>query len=90
MDWAHPFHLHGYFFQVLSIDGVPPAVREWQDTVDIHVEGETRIAIHFDERPGMWMTHCHILDHADAGMMTMVEVVDPATPGGGLGGASHH
>jgi len=73
-DFAHPMHLHGFFFQVLSMDGAPPAVREWKDTVDVHVEGETTIAVHFDERPGMWMLHCHILDHAEIGMMTMVHL----------------
>jgi FtsP/CotA-like multicopper oxidase with cupredoxin domain len=33
-----------------------------------------RLAVHFDERPGMWMFHCHILDHADAGMMRMLHL----------------
>jgi len=76
ISFAHPMHLHGYFFQVLSVDGTPPAVREWKDTVDVHVDGETKIAVHFDERPGMWMLHCHILDHSESGMMTMVDVSD--------------
>jgi len=26
-------------------------------------------------RPGLWMLHCHILEHAESGMMTLVEVV---------------
>ncbi|MAY01904.1 MAG: oxidoreductase [Gammaproteobacteria bacterium] len=61
----HPFHLHGYFFQVLDDERVP----EWKDTVDVP-DGETlRIAINFEGRPGMWMYHCHILDHARVGMM---------------------
>jgi len=89
MDFAHPFHLHGYFFQVLSVDGVAPPTREWKDTVDVHVGGETKIAVHFDERPGMWMFHCHILDHADLGMMNMVHVSDPNDPLSGSGGAEH-
>jgi len=28
----------------------------------------------FDERPGEWMFHCHILDHADGGLMGTVTV----------------
>ena len=63
--FAHPFHLHGYFFQVLDDTRIP----EWKDTVDVPAESSLRIAIDFDERPGMWMYHCHILDHADSGMM---------------------
>ena len=61
----HPFHLHGFFFQVLDDGRVP----EWKDTVNIPVKSSVRLAIRFDERPGMWMYHCHILDHAEAGMM---------------------
>ena len=63
--FAHPFHLHGYFFQVLDDTRIP----EWKDTVDVPSESSLRIAVRFDERPGVWMYHCHILDHADSGMM---------------------
>ena len=63
--FAHPFHLHGYFFQVLD----DTRVLEWKDTVDVPAESSLKIAVRFDERPGMWMYHCHILDHADSGMM---------------------
>ena len=34
----------------------------------------------FDERPGAWMYHCHILDHAEAGMMGHLVVRDPNAP----------
>lgn len=74
IDFAHPFHLHGFFYQVLDVNGVAPAVREWKDTADVPVGGTLRLAVRFDERPGMWMFHCHILDHADAGMMGMVHL----------------
>ena len=30
-DFSHPFHLHGYFFQVLDESRVP----EWKDTVNV-------------------------------------------------------
>ncbi len=75
-DFAHPFHLHGYFFQVLDDTRVP----EWKDTVDVPAHSELRIAIRFDERPGMWMYHCHILDHAEVGMMGHLHVRDPSEP----------
>jgi FtsP/CotA-like multicopper oxidase with cupredoxin domain len=74
MPWAHPFHLHGFFFQVLGDDGEPVAPLEWKDTVQVPVDGKVRLAVRFDERPGMWMFHCHILDHADLGMMGMVDL----------------
>jgi FtsP/CotA-like multicopper oxidase with cupredoxin domain len=36
-----------------------------------------RIAVRYDDRPGMWMFHCHILDHADMGMMGMLMLHEP-------------
>ena len=33
-----------------------------------------RLVVTFDERPGEWMFHCHILDHADGGLMGTVQV----------------
>ncbi len=70
--WAHPFHLHGFFFQVLDESGQPHAPLEWKDTVNVPVDGTVRFAVRYDDRPGMWMFHCHVLDHADAGMMGML------------------
>ena len=75
-DFAHPFHLHGYFFQVLDEARVP----EWKDTISVPSKSELAIAVKFDERPGMWMYHCHILDHAEIGMMGHLHVIDPAAP----------
>ncbi len=75
-DFSHPFHLHGYFFQVLDDTRVP----EWKDTVNVPTKSELTIAVRFDERPGVWMYHCHILDHAEAGMMGHLVVSDPSAP----------
>ena len=78
--WSHPFHIHGFFFQVLDKDGNPVRPLAWKDTVDVPFKSELRIAVKFDEgRPGEWMFHCHVLDHADGGLMGTVEVSD--TPG---------
>jgi FtsP/CotA-like multicopper oxidase with cupredoxin domain len=71
----HPFHLHGFFFQVLSVDGQPPAWTSWQDVVNLPPESTTRIAWMPDDRPGSWMYHCHILEHHEAGMMGHFDVV---------------
>ena len=73
--YDHPFHLHGFFFQVLDVNGVAPAIREWRDTVNLDPKETIRIAIPFDDRAGMWMFHCHILDHADHGMMAMLHLM---------------
>ncbi|NUO49867.1 MAG: multicopper oxidase family protein [Polyangiaceae bacterium] len=74
MEWAHPFHLHGFFFQRLDESGAFVEPVEWLDTADVPEKGSMRFAVRYDARPGMWMFHCHILDHADLGMMGMVDV----------------
>jgi len=75
----HPFHLHGFFFQVLERDGTAPAFRSWEDTVNVPAGGRVRIAWVPDDRPGEWMYHCHILEHHAAGMMAHFRVVRAAT-----------
>ena len=69
----HPWHLHGHAFEVLSIDGVTPGVRMVEDTIDVPIHGRVRVRLIADN-PGDWMAHCHILPHADRGMMTVLRV----------------
>lgn len=75
-EMDHPFHIHGLFFQVLDADGVPDPARGWKDTVNLPQRGEVSIAARFDN-PGAWMMHCHILEHAERGMMAMLHVMAP-------------
>jgi FtsP/CotA-like multicopper oxidase with cupredoxin domain len=74
----HPFHLHGFFFQVIEENGKPPAYKAWKDTVNLKPRSKVKIAWIPDNRPGNWMYHCHILEHHEAGMMAHFQVVDPA------------
>jgi len=71
----HPFHIHGFFFQVIEEDGQAPPVLAWKDTVNVPRKTQTRIAWLPDDRPGQWMYHCHILEHHAMGMMAHFEVV---------------
>jgi len=71
----HPFHLHGFFFQVLAVNGEAPQWRSWEDVVNLPPRSTVRIAWMPDDRPGKWMYHCHILEHHEAGMMGHFEVV---------------
>jgi FtsP/CotA-like multicopper oxidase with cupredoxin domain len=81
IPFAHPFHMHGFFFQVLTNDGETPLdPLEWKDTVNVPVYGTVKVVVRYDDRPGMWMFHCHILDHAEAGMMGSLMVMEPPSP----------
>ena len=80
-DWDHPFHLHGFFFQVVDDQGHAVGPLALKDTVNVPMKTTVRLLVSFDERPGQWMFHCHILDHADGGLMGTV-VVGDITPAG--------
>jgi FtsP/CotA-like multicopper oxidase with cupredoxin domain len=69
-DWDHPWHQHGFFFQPLDENGQP--VHEWKDTFNVPAKKKRSFVVHYEDRPGDWMFHCHILDHAELGMMGML------------------
>jgi FtsP/CotA-like multicopper oxidase with cupredoxin domain len=75
--WSHPFHLHGFFFQVLDEKGRQVHPLEWKDTVNVPLEQTVRLVVRYDDRPGHWMFHCHVLDHADGGLMGMLDLGVP-------------
>jgi FtsP/CotA-like multicopper oxidase with cupredoxin domain len=75
--WSHPFHLHGFFFQVLDEKGEHVQPLEWKDTVNVPLDQTVKVVVKYDNRPGSWMYHCHILDHADGGLMGMLDLGVP-------------
>ncbi|MGE0363698.1 MAG: multicopper oxidase family protein [Vicinamibacterales bacterium] len=80
-EWDHPYHLHGYFFMVVDEQGRPIGPKVWKDTVNVPMKSTARLLVTFDERPGEWMIHCHILDHAEGGLMGTVRVGLPEGAG---------
>ena len=69
----HPFHLHGLTFEVLSIDGIPPVHARIEDTINVAIRQTVRLLVAADN-PGEWMAHCHLLPHAEDGMMAVLRV----------------
>ena len=86
----HPFHLHGFFFQVLEINGKKVANDRWKDTLNLTPRTRIKIAWMPDNRPGKWMYHCHILEHHEAGMMANFSVVAPGEKLKSDDGHHHH
>lgn len=70
----HPFHLHGFQFQVIERNGVPEPFRSWKDTINVPKHETVRFVVRYEDFPGKWMFHCHILDHEDHGMMGVLEI----------------
>jgi FtsP/CotA-like multicopper oxidase with cupredoxin domain len=71
--WWHPMHLHGHSFRVIGRNGKPNPLREWRDTVLVPARETVEIAFVADN-PGDWMFHCHVTDHQEAGMMTVIRI----------------
>ena len=76
----HPFHLHGFFFQVIEVNGKAPEFMAWKDTINLTPRSKVKIAWMPDNRPGTWMYHCHIIEHHAAGMMANFDVIDGIKP----------
>jgi spore coat protein A, manganese oxidase len=97
---AHPIHVHEVKFKVINrqafdpLTGAltgpvrPPEATEagWKDTVIAYPGDVTRIATTFDIQ-GLYMWHCHIVEHEDNEMMVpycignMDPTLGPVAPG---------
>lgn len=77
MNMPHSMHLHDVQFQILDRNGRPPAAYELgrKDTVLIPPGERARIIMRFRDYKGIYMYHCHLLEHEDDGMMGQFEVV---------------
>ena len=86
---VHPMHLHGHHALVLSRDGVPASGSPWwTDTLDVPAGSRYVVAFRANN-PGLWMEHCHNLNHAAAGLTMHVAYVGVATPFS-TGGDAHN
>ncbi|GAA1592783.1 multicopper oxidase family protein [Kribbella sancticallisti] len=72
----HVFHTHLVRFQILDRNGNAPAPFEsgWKDSVTLQAGERVRIIMRFGDFPGRYLYHCHLLGHADAGMMATMFV----------------
>jgi FtsP/CotA-like multicopper oxidase with cupredoxin domain len=86
MAMAHPIHVHGPQFRVLERSGGSKknSLREglvddgWIDTVLVLPGEKVRVQIQFSRHPGLYLYHCHILEHEDMGMMRNFRITAPA------------
>ena len=70
---AHPIHIHGQRFLVLAVNGRSTTNYVWKDTVLVPVGSVVELLIDVTN-PGLWMMHCHISEHLEAGMKTVFGV----------------
>jgi len=86
MAMPHPVHIHQVQFNVLerNADGVDPelwaAIKDgfidegWQDTVLLMPGMRAKVIMEFRDFPGLFVYHCHNLEHEDMGMMRNFEI----------------
>jgi FtsP/CotA-like multicopper oxidase with cupredoxin domain len=78
-DLPHPVHVHGGQHQLLARGGGRGRLMPWEtglkDTVLLLPGERVDMAVRFDDYPGLFLLHCHNLEHEDAGMMLNFEVV---------------
>lgn len=74
----HPFHIHGGQFQIVQrVYRGQKTLSEclaWKDTVNVR-PGEIVHLLMLQDKPGMRMFHCHIIEHEELGMMGNLMVV---------------
>ncbi len=73
----HPMHIHAIQFKVLDRSGsrgILPHETGWKDTVLVMPGEHVRVIMKFDAPKGMYVFHCHNLEHEDSGMMANYEI----------------
>jgi FtsP/CotA-like multicopper oxidase with cupredoxin domain len=81
---AHTFHIHQLHFQVIARDGQRVDEAALRDTIDLpywegpgHPYPSVKLRMDFrnPDIVGLFVYHCHILDHEDGGMMGSIRVL---------------
>jgi FtsP/CotA-like multicopper oxidase with cupredoxin domain len=77
---VHPMHLHGHHAVVLSRDGVAATGSPWWvDSLNVEDDETYEIAFVADN-PGIWMDHCHNLEHARDGLVAHLAYAGVTAP----------
>ena len=84
---THYIHLHEEAWRTVAVDGraPPPELAGFEDTWRLDPGHSVEVATTFTDYTGVFMIHCHMLDHEDHGMMAQFAVVAPgaaAVPAG--------
>jgi len=75
---VHPMHLHGHHFVVLTRNG--KAVSPWSTDTLLMLPHERYSVAFRANNPGLWMLHCHNLQHAADGLTMHLMYAGVTTP----------
>jgi len=80
---SHPFHIHVNPFEIVSIVNVngvdknPWGRPVWKDTIVMNEGEKVTFRTRYEDFDGLFVQHCHILDHEDSGMMELIQIIKP-------------
>lgn len=72
-SWAHSMHLHGHHFWVNSLEFGENPKLIMRDSY-LMKRGEKASLIFVADNPGLWLFHCHMLEHHAAGMGGVIHI----------------
>lgn len=73
----HVFHIHTNPFEIVEVNGRTLATPQWRDTAIVRNNGGSIVfRTRFLDYTGVFMLHCHMMEHEDLGMMQTVEVYE--------------
>ena len=90
---AHPMHIHDLQFRIISRQApTDPTQRSnwetvkdgyvdggWKDTVLLMPGERVQVQMEFKDFTGLFLYHCHNLEHEDMGMMRNYRIVEPGS-----------
>ena len=72
-SWKHSMHLHGHHFWVNSLEFSKKTKMVMRDTY-LMKPGEKVDLVFQANNPGLWLFHCHMLEHAASGMVGVISI----------------
>jgi FtsP/CotA-like multicopper oxidase with cupredoxin domain len=87
MVMPHSMHVHGLQFRVIErsvsrkfaddYESIKAGLLDegWKDTVLVMPGERVRILLRFADYPGLFLYHCHMLEHEDSGLMRNYRVL---------------
>jgi blue copper oxidase len=80
----HPVHIHGLQFRILERTGgrtaLAPHERGWKDTFVLLPGESARLVLTFPDQSGIFLLHCHNLEHEEDGMMLQFRIHSAPSP----------
>ena len=72
-SWKHSMHLHGHHFWINSFEFGKTPKMVMRDTYLMQPSEKAELIFEANN-PGLWLFHCHMLEHAASGMVGVINI----------------